>query len=65
MAPEPHQEPTENLDTSNLNVNIGATNDTDSEDDDTGHTAGYVPLSQFPIEGDFFGDDDEEEVSNT
>ncbi|XP_058808712.1 male-enhanced antigen 1 [Phymastichus coffea] len=60
MAPEPTQEPVDKLDTSNLNVNVITTQESDSEDEDVG-MSGYMPLSQVPIEGEPLEDDDDDE----
>ena len=65
MSPEPTQEPLDNLSESTINIdtniNIEIANDSDSENDEAG-VAGYMPLSQIPIEGEPFNDDEEDEV---
>lgn len=60
MSPEPTQEPIEqNLSAPNLASTARALNDSDSEDEESG-TAGYMPLSQVPIDSDPMLEDDDE-----
>ena len=61
MLPEPTQEPIDNLNTSYVNVGVITAHESDSEDEDPG-AAGYMPLSQIPIEGEPLEEDDDDEV---
>lgn len=59
MSPEPTHEPLEdNLKAPDLNVGATATNESDSEDEESG-LGGYMPLSQVAMDSDPMLDDDE------
>ncbi|XP_014214993.1 uncharacterized protein LOC106644097 [Copidosoma floridanum] len=61
MSPEPNQESVDDLNTVQLNGAITRMPETDSEDEDTGMSAGYMPLSQIPVEGEPLDDEDDED----
>ena len=61
MSPEPTQEPIDNLNTSNIDVNIITAHESDSDDEDNGMD-GYMPLSQVQNEGEPLDEEDDEEV---
>ena len=61
MPPEPIPEPMEqNLNAPNLIAGVRPANESDSEDEDAG-MAGYMPLSQVPIDSDPMMDDDDDD----
>ncbi|KAJ8672748.1 hypothetical protein QAD02_004008 [Eretmocerus hayati] len=62
MAPEPTQEPVDNLNVSNLipDTVVMTGHDSDSDGEDNAHL-GYAPLSQVPLEGEPIDDYDDDE----
>ncbi|KAL7301648.1 hypothetical protein TKK_0005655 [Trichogramma kaykai] len=60
MSPEPVQEPTDTLNTSNISDAAIITNESDSDEEEVG-AAGYEPLPQAPVEGEQSEDENEDD----
>ncbi|XP_012282100.1 male-enhanced antigen 1 [Orussus abietinus] len=62
MSPEPTQEPVkENLNAPDISIGARALTDSDSEDEEDMAMAGYMPLSQIPIDSEPMLEDDEDD----